>query len=273
MKENIDLVSEMEEEEDDDDDDDDEESSDISEKEKKTIAVLKQEEELKTLFSLAVTKVVQAVDGYRFKKKHKEAQEAQEAQEEKRHTMLKLKPVDIFDRTKNEQEKEKDGDGEGGETKAAAPAAPAAPTAPTETIEQVYRERMQKHLFKMLNITTHHYSSSIQSDKSAAKKRSKKLKRDLKQLKKDLPLEFGSSIFVRVDKARPQVIQCMITGPGETPYDSGCFQFDIFCPADFPSGPPKVNLQTTGAGQVRFNPNLYNCGKVCLSLLGKSVFF
>lgn len=23
-----------------------------------------------------------------------------------------------------------------------------------------------------------------------------------------------------------------------------------------------------GAGSVRFNPNLYNCGKVCLSLLG-----
>ena len=30
----------------------------------------------------------------------------------------------------------------------------------------------------------------------------------------------------------------------------------------------QVNLQTTGGGSVRFNPNLYNCGKVCLSLLG-----
>ena len=27
-------------------------------------------------------------------------------------------------------------------------------------------------------------------------------------------------------------------------------------------------MQTTGQGTVRFNPNLYNCGKVCLSLLG-----
>jgi hypothetical protein len=32
--------------------------------------------------------------------------------------------------------------------------------------------------------------------------------------------------------------------------------------------PPQVQLRTTGGGQVRFNPNLYNCGKVCLSLLG-----
>jgi baculoviral IAP repeat-containing protein 6 len=42
----------------------------------------------------------------------------------------------------------------------------------------------------------------------------------------------------------------------------------LYCPTTFPAGPPKINLQTTGAGQVRFNPNLYNCGKVCLSLLG-----
>jgi hypothetical protein len=30
----------------------------------------------------------------------------------------------------------------------------------------------------------------------------------------------------------------------------------------------QVLLRTTGNGTVRFNPNLYNCGKVCLSLLG-----
>jgi hypothetical protein len=29
-----------------------------------------------------------------------------------------------------------------------------------------------------------------------------------------------------------------------------------------------VLLRTTGGGRVRFNPNLYACGKVCLSLLG-----
>jgi baculoviral IAP repeat-containing protein 6 len=29
-----------------------------------------------------------------------------------------------------------------------------------------------------------------------------------------------------------------------------------------------VQLKTTGGGTVRFNPNLYACGKVCLSLLG-----
>ena len=46
------------------------------------------------------------------------------------------------------------------------------------------------------------------------------------------------------------------------------FLFDAFFPSNYPNSSPKVNLQTTGHGSVRFNPNLYNCGKVCLSLLG-----
>merc|ERR1711871_709628 len=32
--------------------------------------------------------------------------------------------------------------------------------------------------------------------------------------------------------------------------------------------PPRIMLVTTGEGQHRFNPNLYQSGKVCLSLLG-----
>ena len=30
---------------------------------------------------------------------------------------------------------------------------------------------------------------------------------------------------------------------------------------------PCIPLQTTGEGRVRFNPNLYHAGKVCLSIL------
>jgi hypothetical protein len=38
--------------------------------------------------------------------------------------------------------------------------------------------------------------------------------------------------------------------------------------ANYPKKAPSVKFLTTGHGRVRFNPNLYNCGKVCLSLLG-----
>ncbi|KAG7342116.1 ubiquitin-conjugating enzyme [Nitzschia inconspicua] len=36
----------------------------------------------------------------------------------------------------------------------------------------------------------------------------------------------------------------------------------------YPTHPPKMQLLTTGGGTVRFSPNLYADGKVCLSLLG-----
>jgi baculoviral IAP repeat-containing protein 6 len=45
---------------------------------------------------------------------------------------------------------------------------------------------------------------------------------------------------------------------------------DLFCIlfADYPQVPPSVHFMTTGGGKVRFNPNLYSSGKICLSLLG-----
>jgi baculoviral IAP repeat-containing protein 6 len=63
------------------------------------------------------------------------------------------------------------------------------------------------------------------------------------------------------------VLQALMSGPAGTPYSFGLFLFDIFLPGDYPSSPPLVSLRTTGGGKVRFNPNLYANGKVCLSLL------
>lgn len=60
----------------------------------------------------------------------------------------------------------------------------------------------------------------------------------------------------------------MIAGPEGTPYSDGLFEFDCFIPLQYPNTPPLMTLRTTGGGRVRFNPNLYNDGKVCLSLLG-----
>jgi ubiquitin-protein ligase len=63
-------------------------------------------------------------------------------------------------------------------------------------------------------------------------------------------------------------MQALIMGSNGTPYGHGAYLFDIHFEDNYPNGPPKVNLTTTGNGQIRFNPNLYACGKVCLSLLG-----
>ena len=58
------------------------------------------------------------------------------------------------------------------------------------------------------------------------------------------------------------LLQVLITGPSDTPYANGCFEFDVFFPSNYPKGPMLINLKTTGHGRVRFNPNLYNDGKV-----------
>ena len=63
-------------------------------------------------------------------------------------------------------------------------------------------------------------------------------------------------------------VSFVIVGPLDTPYHNGIFEFHLMFPSDYPNSPPKVLLETTGNGTVRFNPNLYNSGKVCLSLLG-----
>jgi len=53
-----------------------------------------------------------------------------------------------------------------------------------------------------------------------------------------------------------------MTGPADTPYANGCFEFDVYFPVDYPNSPPLINLETTGNHTIRFNPNLYNDGKV-----------
>jgi ubiquitin-protein ligase len=58
----------------------------------------------------------------------------------------------------------------------------------------------------------------------------------------------------------------LILGPSETPYFAGNYFFEFIYPNDYPHSPPKVTYCTNGNG-VRFNPNLYKCGKVCVSLL------
>ena len=60
----------------------------------------------------------------------------------------------------------------------------------------------------------------------------------------------------------------IVVGPFDTPYEGGFFVFTIHFPSNYPFQPPFIKHQTTGGGQIRFNPNLYRNGKVCLSILG-----
>jgi len=111
---------------------------------------------------------------------------------------------------------------------------------------------------------SHHYAGEAEAPPSKCMER---LMQELGSLATSLPVNEGSSIFVRYDPDRLNLMKALITGPEGTPYSGGCFEFDLYFPGRYPDEPPKVHLVTTGHGTVRFNPNLYKSGKVCLSIL------
>jgi len=104
--------------------------------------------------------------------------------------------------------------------------------------------------------------------KSADVSFSKRVSSELKNLHKNLPISETSSIFLRTDESNTSIMKFLIIPHPDTPYAYGCFEFDMYLPYNYPSSPPHTEIITTGGGTFRFNPNLYDNGKVCLSLLG-----
>lgn len=117
-------------------------------------------------------------------------------------------------------------------------------------------------------VISHHFESMAKSTtEQSHPTRVKRIAQETVTLSTSLPLSYSSSVFVRYDTSRLDVMKVLITGPADTPYANGCFELDVFFPADYPLSPMLINLETTGHHTVRFNPNLYNDGKVCLSVL------
>uniref|UniRef100_A0A8D8CH63 Baculoviral IAP repeat-containing protein 6 n=1 Tax=Culex pipiens TaxID=7175 RepID=A0A8D8CH63_CULPI len=150
------------------------------------------------------------------------------------------------------------------------------PVASAVSVEDQYLELMKPLQFGSYDmigedgtfVISHHYGTKARySGTRATPRQVKRLAQETVTLSTSLPLSFSSSVFVRTDTDRLDVMKVMITGPADTPYANGCFEFDVFFPSGYPNVPMSVNLQTTGKGKVRFNPNLYQDGKVCLSVL------
>jgi len=91
-----------------------------------------------------------------------------------------------------------------------------------------------------------------------------RLKNDMQEIYQNpLPL-----IFIAPEEENITTIHSIICGPEGTPYEGGFFYFLIKVPEDYPLVPPNVMFMTTDCQNVRFNPNFYANGKVCLSILG-----
>lgn len=133
-----------------------------------------------------------------------------------------------------------------------------------DTAEMIVEDDSNDYRF----VVSHHFESNVRmaGDRSHPT-RVKRLAQETVTLSTSLPLSYSSSVFVRCDNDRLDVMKVLITGPADTPYANGCFEFDVYFPSDYPNSPMMINLETTGHHTVRFNPNLYNDGKVCLSVL------
>lgn len=136
---------------------------------------------------------------------------------------------------------------------------------------EAYKKALRPLQFREGSILPNHYfrREVMQWSKGMQKKeRARVIAEEIVQLNTALPLEWSSSIFVRIDEHRPDVLRALIIGPAGTPYQNGVFVFDMLLDEDYPQKPPKMRFLTTGGGNIRFNPNLYDNGLVCLSLLG-----
>ncbi|KAL6211186.1 hypothetical protein ACLB2K_016413 [Fragaria x ananassa] len=105
----------------------------------------------------------------------------------------------------------------------------------------------------------HHYLGAA-GQNSSSKNWFKKIQQDWSILQNNLPV----GIYVRVYEDRMDLLRAVIVGAYGTPYQDGLFFFDFHLPPEYPDVPPSAYYHSGG---WRINPNLYEEGKVCLSLL------
>lgn len=90
----------------------------------------------------------------------------------------------------------------------------------------------------------------------------KAVQREHKLLRNSLP----NGVWVRSFEDRLDLLSVLVKGPKSTPYEDGLFAFDIQLGHDYPISPPMCHFISYCSD--RLNPNLYEDGKVCVSLLG-----
>ncbi|EME83255.1 uncharacterized protein MYCFIDRAFT_84921 [Pseudocercospora fijiensis CIRAD86] len=113
----------------------------------------------------------------------------------------------------------------------------------------------------------HHYRNEVAYQSPQHMKRTQKEHRILQS---SLP----ERVYVRSYESRLDLLRVLIIGPTETPYANVPFVMDFYLPPTFPTDPPQAFFhswpaQASIGGTIgRVNPNLYEDGKICLSILG-----
>lgn len=85
---------------------------------------------------------------------------------------------------------------------------------------------------------------------------------------KILETSLPEGVYVRAWEGRIDLLRVLIIGPAGTPYEFAPFMIDMRFSGTFPESPPETYFHSWTNHAGRINPNLYEDGKICLSLLG-----
>ncbi|KAF1848886.1 uncharacterized protein K460DRAFT_428281 [Cucurbitaria berberidis CBS 394.84] len=107
----------------------------------------------------------------------------------------------------------------------------------------------------------HHYLAQSSASSSALMRR---IAKEHKILRNSLP----PGIFVRTWESRLDLLRVLMIGPNDTPYEYAPFVIDFHLDSSYPQVAPEAFFHSWTNGNGPVNPNLYEDGKICLSLLG-----
>lgn len=107
----------------------------------------------------------------------------------------------------------------------------------------------------------HHYLTKSPTGSSSSMRR---IAKEHKILRNSLP----PNIFVRTWESRMDLLRVLMIGPEDTPYEYAPFVIDFHLSSDYPQFAPEAFFHSWTNGNGPVNPNLYEDGKICLSLLG-----
>ncbi|RMZ84016.1 hypothetical protein DV737_g1364, partial [Chaetothyriales sp. CBS 132003] len=112
-----------------------------------------------------------------------------------------------------------------------------------------------------------HQPHSVVSTSASPSTSSTFLKR-MRQEHRILSTSLPPTIYIRSYESNLSLLRCLIIGPPDTPYENAPFLIDLALPPNYPTDPPTAYFHSWTSGLGRINPNLYEEGKICLSLLG-----
>jgi ubiquitin-conjugating enzyme E2 O len=123
----------------------------------------------------------------------------------------------------------------------------------------------QYELLEAMLPPDHRYmtDSSDHQDQSQNTQRLKRIRKEHSVLASALP----GGIYVRSWESRLDLFRVLFVGPRGTPYELAPLLIDFWFPPQFPQKPPEASFHSWTDGQGPINPNLYENGRICLSLL------